>query len=91
MTYNKMIIKSDNVSEKMLINKINSVRSLSAYEKNEWKRIVPSLDILERNQLFEYFDGLVERDMQFQIRVISKTTFSDKYDEICEDVTKKFI
>lgn len=84
-----MVIKSDNVSEKMLIDKIDSASSLSSYEKSEWKRVVPVLDTLERNQLFEYFDGLSDRELKFEIRVISKNKLIDQYDEICEDVTKK--
>jgi hypothetical protein len=84
------MLRSDNISSKMLIVKIDSVQSLSNYEKNEWKRVVPVLDVLERNQLFHYFDGLTDRELKFEIRVISKNKLIDQYDEICEDVTRKF-
>ncbi|MBU1446525.1 hypothetical protein KKD70_04675 [Patescibacteria group bacterium] len=86
-----MVIKSDNISEQMLINKIKSVKSLSNYEKKEWERIVSRLDVAERNRLFEYFDEMSEKEIKFEIKIISQNKTTDKYDEICEDVTRKFI
>ena len=86
-----MVIKSDNISAKMLMNKIDSVQSLSNHEKKEWKRIIPVLDITERNRLFEYFYGLCERELEFEIKIIAKHELTDEYDEICEDVTKKLV